>query len=115
MQETDQLKGNFPLQPRLRQDSGQGLMVSTLDHIVGEKALYDTFGQFGPLINAPKVARDETNMSKGYGFISYGDFESSDAAIASMHGQYMMNKQISGVHGRYFAASTTSAPRTTLL
>ncbi|EAT83439.2 hypothetical protein SNOG_09247 [Parastagonospora nodorum SN15] len=74
---------------------GAELFIGNLDQMVDEKTLYDTFGQFGPLINAPKVARDESNMSKGYGFISYGDFESSDAAIASMHGQYMMNKQIS--------------------
>jgi splicing factor 3B subunit 4 len=74
---------------------GAELFIGNLDGMVDEKTLYDTFGQFGPLINAPKVARDENNMSKGYGFISYGDFESSDGAIASMHGQYMMNKQIS--------------------
>lgn len=74
---------------------GAELFVGNLDGMVDEKTLYDTFGQFGPLINAPKVARDENNMSKGYGFISYGDFESSDAAIANMHGQYVMNKQIS--------------------
>jgi splicing factor 3B subunit 4 len=74
---------------------GAELFIGNLDQMVDEKTLYDTFGQFGPLINAPKVARDENNMSKGYGFISYGDFESSDSAIASMHGQYMMNKQIS--------------------
>jgi splicing factor 3B subunit 4 len=74
---------------------GAELFIGNLDGMVDEKTLYDTFGQFGPLINAPKVARDENNMSKGYGFISYGDFESSDTAIANMHGQYMMNKQIS--------------------
>ncbi|KAH8733185.1 hypothetical protein GQ44DRAFT_766240 [Phaeosphaeriaceae sp. PMI808] len=74
---------------------GAELFIGNLDGMVDEKTLYDTFGQFGPLINAPKVARDDNNMSKGYGFISYGDFESSDSAIASMHGQYMMNKQIS--------------------
>ncbi|KAJ4366967.1 Spliceosome-associated protein 49 [Neocucurbitaria cava] len=74
---------------------GAELFIGNLDAMVDEKTLYDTFGQFGPLVNAPKIARDETNLSKGYGFISFGDFESSDAAIASMHGQYMMNKQIS--------------------
>ncbi|KAF2128413.1 RNA-binding domain-containing protein [Dothidotthia symphoricarpi CBS 119687] len=74
---------------------GAELFIGNLDGMVDEKTLYDTFGQFGPLINAPKVARDDNGLSKGYGFISFGDFESSDGAIASMHGQYMMNKQIS--------------------
>ncbi|OAL51225.1 RNA-binding domain-containing protein [Pyrenochaeta sp. DS3sAY3a] len=74
---------------------GAELFVGNLDHMVDEKALYDTFGTFGPLISPPKIARDETNLSKGYAFISYGDFESADAAIDAMHGQFMMNKQIS--------------------
>ncbi len=73
---------------------GAELFIGSLDGMIDEKTLYDTFSQFGPLVNAPKIARDETQLSKGYGFISFGDFESSDAAIASMHGQYMMNKQI---------------------
>jgi splicing factor 3B subunit 4 len=76
---------------------GAELFIGNLDPMVDEKTLYDTFLQFGALINAPKVARDDNagNLSKGYGFVSYGDFESSDTAIANMHGQYMMNKQIS--------------------
>lgn len=45
-----------------------------------------TFGQ---------IARDDNNLSKGYGFVSFSDFESSDAAIANMSGQYLMNKQVS--------------------
>lgn len=46
-------------------------------------------------INTPQIARDENNLSKGYGFVSFADFESSDAAIANMNGQYLMNKQVS--------------------
>lgn len=41
-----------------------------------------------------QVARDENNLSKGYGFVSFTAFEASDDAIANMHGQYMMNKEI---------------------
>lgn len=74
---------------------GAELFVGNLDAMVDERALYDTFSRFGQLVTAPKVARDEFNISKGYGFVSYADFDASDAAIANMHGQYMMNKQIS--------------------
>jgi RNA recognition motif-containing protein len=42
-----------------------------------------------------KVGRDEAGISKGYGFVSYTDFDALDAAIAHMNGQYMMNKEIS--------------------
>jgi len=74
---------------------GAELFVGNLDAMLDERALYDTFVRFGQLTSAPKIARDEMNMSKGYGFVSYADFDASDNAITHMHGQFMMNKQIS--------------------
>jgi splicing factor 3B subunit 4 len=91
---------------------GAELFVGNLDPMVTEQVLYDTFGRFGGLIAAPKVrvfslilsyiytnhtkiARDEANLSKGYGFVSFSNFEASDEAIANMNAQYLMNKEIS--------------------
>ncbi|GAD99326.1 splicing factor 3b subunit 4 [Paecilomyces variotii No. 5] len=74
---------------------GAELFVGNLDPMVTEQVLYDTFSRFGTLISIPKIARDEANLSKGYGFVSFADFESSDAAIANMNGQYLMNKEVS--------------------
>lgn len=90
---------------------GAELFVGNMDPMVTEQTLYDTFGRFGSLISAPKVrltlatpsrstlttkvARDDANLSKGYGFISFSNFEASDDAIANMNGQYLMNKEIS--------------------
>ncbi|KAL2816377.1 hypothetical protein BDW59DRAFT_10649 [Aspergillus cavernicola] len=74
---------------------GAELFVGNLDPMVSEQVLYDTFSRFGNLVNLPKVARDDSNLSKGYGFVSFPDFESSDAAITNMNGQYLMNKQVS--------------------
>jgi splicing factor 3B subunit 4 len=50
--------------------------------------------QSGLLIFA-QIARDESNLSKGYGFVSFSNFEASDDAIANMNGQYLMNKEVS--------------------
>ncbi|KAJ5107545.1 hypothetical protein N7456_004220 [Penicillium angulare] len=74
---------------------GAELFVGNLDPMVSEQVLFDTFSRFGNLVNLPKIARDDNNLSKGYGFVSFNDFESSDAAITNMNGQYLMNKQIS--------------------
>lgn len=94
---------------------GAELFVGNLDPMVTEQVLYDTFSRFGSLVSFPKVriilsrwclgqqarpnrtqvARDDNNLSKGYGFVSFADFESSDAAIANMNSQYLMNKQVS--------------------
>jgi splicing factor 3B subunit 4 len=75
-------------------DVGAELFIGNLDSLVDEKLLYDTFSRFGNLIQTPKVMRDENNMSKGFGFVSFADFEASDAAIAAMHGQYLMNREV---------------------
>jgi splicing factor 3B subunit 4 len=93
---------------------GAELFIGNLDPMVTEQTLYDTFSRFGGLVSAPKVyplsvleekernlltglkiARDDANLSKGYGFVSFSNFESSDEAIANMNGQYLMNKEIS--------------------
>ncbi|KAF8750035.1 RNA recognition motif [Rhizoctonia solani] len=60
-----------------------------------ERLLYDTFSAFGVMSTTAKVARDPASgESKGYGFVSYTDFESADAAIEAMNGQFLMNKAI---------------------
>ncbi|TFK25816.1 hypothetical protein FA15DRAFT_755564 [Coprinopsis marcescibilis] len=76
-------------------DVGANLFVGNLDENVDERLLYDTFSAFGMMATTAKIARDpSTGVSKGYGFVSYTDFESSDAAIESMNGQFLMNKAI---------------------
>ncbi|KAL9091897.1 MAG: hypothetical protein Q9165_004649 [Trypethelium subeluteriae] len=74
---------------------GAELFIGNLDPMVDEKTLFETFQRFGTILATPKIARDDSNLSKGYGFVSFADFESSDEAIANMHGQYLMNKEIS--------------------
>ncbi|ORY04803.1 hypothetical protein K493DRAFT_275531 [Basidiobolus meristosporus CBS 931.73] len=77
-------------------DVGASLFIGNLDPDVDEKLLYDTFSAFGVITQTPKIARDpDLGNSKGYGFVSYDNFESSDAAIEAMNGQYLANKPIS--------------------
>ncbi|KAK6152913.1 hypothetical protein DH2020_012552 [Rehmannia glutinosa] len=45
--------------------------------------------------NLDPIMRDpETGNSRGFGFISYDSFDASDAAIETMNGQYLCNRQI---------------------
>jgi len=77
-------------------DVGANLFIGNLDPDVDEKLLYDTFSAFGVIISTPKIMRDpETGQSKGFGFIGYESFESSDAAIAAMNGQFLSGRPIS--------------------
>jgi len=76
-------------------DVGANLFIGNLDDNVDERLLYDTFSTFGMMATTAKIARDpQTGQSKGYGFVSFTDFEASDAAIESMNNQFLMNKAI---------------------
>lgn len=77
-------------------DVGANLFIGNLDPDVDETLLHSTFSAFGEVVNNPKVMRDpETGASKGFGFVSFADFEASDAAIEVMDGQYLGGRPIS--------------------
>jgi splicing factor 3B subunit 4 len=77
-------------------DVGANLFVGNLGPDVDERVLYDTFSRFGVIVSTPKVMRDpETQESKGFAFVSFADFEASDAAIAALNGQYVAGRPIS--------------------
>ncbi|TXT07200.1 hypothetical protein VHUM_03370 [Vanrija humicola] len=77
-------------------DVGANLFVGNIDAGVDENALYDTFSKFGAIAEHPKIARDaSTGESKGYGFVSFLEFEAADMAVENMNGQFLGGKQVS--------------------
>jgi len=57
-----------------------------------KKILKDVFSSFGVVLST-KIMRDtESGKSKKYGFVSFDNFDSSDAAINSMNGQFLGGK-----------------------
>jgi splicing factor 3B subunit 4 len=77
-------------------DVGANLFVGNLAPEVDEQILLDTFSSFGQMAAPPLVSRDGgTGLSRGFGFISFDNFDSSDAAIEGMNGSWLSNKQIS--------------------
>ncbi|KAJ2005284.1 Spliceosome-associated protein 49 [Coemansia thaxteri] len=76
-------------------DIGAKLFIGNLDPDIDEKLLFDTFAAFGPLVLNPKIARDAVSgNSKGFAFVSFASFESADAAVEAMNGQYLANKPV---------------------
>ena len=76
-------------------DVGANVFVGGLAPEIDEAYLQDTFSAFGRVLYT-KVMRDpDTHVSKGFGFVSFDAFTAADAAIKSMHGQYLGNKPIS--------------------
>ncbi|KAJ2306789.1 Spliceosome-associated protein 49 [Coemansia sp. RSA 2702] len=88
------LRVNMAASDRRMQDVGAKLFIGNLDPSIDDKLLYDTFGAFGSLVQAPQIAREAAGQSRGFAFVSYTTFEAADLAIQSMDGQYLANKQI---------------------
>ena len=52
------------------------------------------FGKFGTLLRAEITLDKDTGVSKGFGFVSYADVASADAAMAAMNGAMVAGRQI---------------------
>ncbi|PWN34916.1 RNA-binding domain-containing protein, partial [Meira miltonrushii] len=89
------LRVNKASSDRKQIDIGANLFIGNLDSGVDERILYETFSAFGNVVGIPKVARDESSgVSRGFGFVSFDAFESSDAAIEALNNQFLLNKPI---------------------
>ena len=47
--------------------------------------LQDYFGQYGELVECRLVVDKHSNKSRGFGFVAYGDPDSSQACLAQRH------------------------------
>ncbi|KAM9937333.1 hypothetical protein OXX80_003139 [Metschnikowia pulcherrima] len=82
--------------PDSRTTSGVGakLFIKNLHQLVDEQYLHSTFSKIGSLVGQPLIVRDDKGYSKGYGFIEFTDFDSSDKAIEQLNGATLMNNKI---------------------
>mmetsp|Transcript_117424 Transcript_117424/g.230429 ORF Transcript_117424/g.230429 Transcript_117424/m.230429 type:complete len:333 (-) Transcript_117424:183-1181(-) len=89
------IKVNKATQDKKSVEVGANVFIGNLDPDVDEKLLYDTFSAFGGIAQTPKIMYDpDSGASKGYGFVSYDNFEASDLAIECMNGQFLCNRAI---------------------
>lgn len=74
-------------------DIGANLFVGNLDKEVDDQLLRNTFSVFGHVLDA-KIMLDEASISRGFGFVNFASFESSDNALEAMNGQYLNNRPL---------------------
>ncbi|KAL8428434.1 hypothetical protein Efla_003250 [Eimeria flavescens] len=79
--------------PTLRKSGSGNVFVKNLDRSIDNKALYDTFSLFGNILSC-KVGVDESNRSKGYGFVHYESEASARSAIEKVNGMLIGGKTV---------------------
>lgn len=79
--------------PSLRKSGRGNIFIKNLDKSIDHRALFDTFSQFGPILSC-KIELDETNQSRGYGYIQYANTESADRATNTVNGMMLAGKKV---------------------
>ncbi|CAH0475814.1 unnamed protein product [Peronospora belbahrii] len=84
-------------------ESGQGppgcnLFVFHIPNDMTNQDLFNYFATFGNVISARIMVEKETGRSRGFGFVSYDNASSADAAIKGMNGFQVGRKRLKVQH-----------------
>ena len=61
------------------------LYVGNLPWSINNDSLRELFSQFGEVVDAVVISDRMTGRSKGFGFVTFADDASAEAAIEAMH------------------------------
>ncbi len=62
------------------------LYVGNLSWNTNDQSLQDAFSRFGEIAEAKVITDRDTGRSRGFGFVTFADEESAEAAVSEMNG-----------------------------
>jgi polyadenylate-binding protein len=80
--------------PSLRKSGVGNIFIKNLAAEIDQKALYDTFAQFGKIVSC-KLVTDAEGKSKGHGYVQYEDDAAAQSAIDTVDGKELAGQQVS--------------------
>lgn len=79
--------------PDKRKNTNSNLFVKGLDPSIDNKALHDTFSQFGNILSC-KVSTNNSGKSRGFGFVHYETEEAAKEAIEKVNGMQIAGSTV---------------------
>ncbi|HPQ68271.1 MAG TPA: RNA-binding protein [bacterium] len=62
------------------------LYVGNLSWGTNDQSLHEAFSRFGEIAEAKVITDRDTGRSRGFGFVTFADEESAEAAVSEMNG-----------------------------
>ena len=83
--------------PSQRRSGVGNIFIKNLDKAIDNKALHDTFAQFGTIVSC-KIKTDDQGVSLGQAYVQYDTAEAAEQAIEKVNGMQLLDKQVSVAH-----------------
>jgi polyadenylate-binding protein len=73
---------------------GMNLYVKNIDDTITDDELRELFAPFGTITSARIMREDGTHVSKGFGFVCFGNPEEASRAVSEMNGKMIRSKPL---------------------